>query len=251
MEEVSTVTTTPVNVPTVSTKQKESVEVSGFLAIPKNLDELFRFCNAIQKSKMVPERFKTPEEVMGAVMFAAEHFPKTPMTAIRQIAMVKGTPTMFGDLPLAKVRASGQLESIIESFFDKDGNIISESTQGFLDKLFGAICTVKRKGEDPISKSFTLDMKDQAGLGKSYKGEPTVWDKYPYHMLKYRARGSALKDVFADVLSGIAQGGYDIDTIDVGEVEVSKPIDKAAQLNEKLNSPTSMGLLPPLEENPK
>lgn len=240
-EEIKTVTE---EIPkAVVAKTREPVSAKGFLALPKTLDEMYRVCTALVKSGMIPNRFKTPEEVMGAMMYAAEHFPNNPITAMRQIANIEGTPTMFGDLPLSKVRSSGLLEFIDETYFDKEGNSIEDWQVDFMKKLYGAKCSVKRKGEDKVlSRSFTMDMKAQAGLGKTKSGNPTAWDKYPHVMLKYRARGSALKDKFADVLVGIAQGGYDVDPIDVTESGVElglNGIDKAAALNEKFKNPPS------------
>ena len=83
---------------------------------------------------------------------------------------------------LALVRGSGLLEYIKEEPTDA-----------------GCTCTVKRRGEDEVCRSFSMEDAKRAGLA----GKQGPWAQYPKRMLQMRARSWALRDVFPDVLKGV------------------------------------------------
>ena len=83
---------------------------------------------------------------------------------------------------LAIVRGSGLLEFIREEPTDE-----------------GCTCTIKRKGEEPVARTFTMADAQKAGLAN--KQGP--WTQYPKRMMQMRARAYALRDVFPDVLRGV------------------------------------------------
>jgi hypothetical protein len=93
-----------------------------------------------------------------------------------------GRPALWGDAVIALVRGSGLLDSIHE-----------EITADV------ATCTVKRRGEPPASRSFSVEDAKRAGL----YGKQGPWQQYPKRMLQMRARAWALRDVFPDVLRGV------------------------------------------------
>lgn len=185
-----------------------NVDDSGVLK-PRNIEEAFRLAKAYVMSGILPERYKTAESVLTAMQFALELGLK-PLTAMRQIAVVKGTPCLFGDLPLSLCYSSGKLESIKEKWLDKNGLEIALANKNLNAPVFAAICTVKRKGDsEPLEAFFTMDDAVVAGLSNS----PT-WKAYPKRMLRYRARSQALKDKFPDCLNGIAIAEYDQNTVE-------------------------------------
>ena len=83
---------------------------------------------------------------------------------------------------LAIVRGSGLLEFIREEPTDES-----------------CTCTIKRKGEEPVTRTFTMADAQKAGLAN--KQGP--WTQYPKRMMQMRARAYALRDVFPDVLRGV------------------------------------------------
>lgn len=171
---------------------------------PRNIEEAFRLAEAYVQSGILPERYKTAASVLTAMQFALELGLK-PLTALRQIAVVNGTPCLFGDLPLSICYASGKLQSIKEVYVDKNLKEICLANQNIGEQVFGALCLVKRQGvADIVESYFTMTEANQAGL----LGSPT-WKKYPKRMLRYRARAQALKDLFADYLNGSAIAEYD------------------------------------------
>ena len=202
----------------------------GLLA-PRNIDEAYRLATAYVKSGFLPARFTSPEMVLTAMQYALELGLK-PLTALRQIAVVKGTPTAFGDLPLALCYQSGLIEYIREFNIDKEGKEISFEGKNLTAEVFGGVCLVKRKGDDHLTTGlFTLD---DARIAKLYPSNSadSAWSKYTKIMLKYRARSQALKLKFPDVLNGIAIGEYDFnETLET--ITVDKPQKKT--LDEVLN----------------
>lgn len=186
------------------------------LLVPRNIEEAFRLAKAYSISGVLPDRYANkPEMILTASQMALELGLK-PLTGLTKIAVVKGTPTVFGDLPLAMVQSSGLCEYIKEGYINKDGKEISLKNGNLGDEAIGAYCIVKRKGDsEPRETSFTLAEARLADL----MGNPT-WKKYPKIMLKYRARAQALKDKFPDALNGIAIGEYDHNVMEAEVVEV-------------------------------
>jgi hypothetical protein len=85
-----------------------------------------------------------------------------------------------------------------------------------------ATCIVKRAGRTPVTETFSWLDAEKAGLTK--KDGP--WQTNPKRMLKMRARGFALRDMFADRLQGIvsAEEAEDyVPTKHMGELQTSEP----------------------------
>jgi len=132
-----------------------------------SLEDAFRFAKAIVSSGFAPRGMEKPESVLVALQWGAE-LGLTPM--------------------LALVRSSGQLESYSEEEVGERGK-----------DSFGYKITAKRRGFDPQSETFTTSDAKTAKLW----GKAGPWTDYPARMLKFRARGFLLRDVFGDVLKGL------------------------------------------------
>lgn len=146
----------------------------------RSLDELARLSMMIQRSRMAPKGFETPEAIAVAIQAGAE-LGLGPMKALQSIALINGRPCLWGDAPLALCQAHPLFESIAE---DISGD--------------SATCTVKRKGMPPVVRTFGVNMAKRAGLW----GKSGPWSQYPERMLQMRARSWALRDAFADALAG-------------------------------------------------
>lgn len=152
-----------------------------------SLEDAFRFAKAIVSSGFAPKGMDKPESVLVALQWGAE-LGLTPMAALSNIAVVNGRPSLFGDAALALIRSSGQLEQYTEQEVGKRGQ-----------DDFGFKITAKRKGFDPKSETFTVADAKTAKLW----GKAGPWTDYPERMLKFRARGFLLRDMFGDVLKGL------------------------------------------------
>lgn len=209
--EVSSVSTSQ-----TGTKSEIQAEESGVL-VGSSFTEQYRLARAYSASGLMPATLNTPEKVLVALQLCHE-LGLRPMTSMSKIAVINGSPALFGDLPLALVMKSGLLENIEET--------IEMDTQG-KDPIV-ATCAVKRKGIDiPIIRSFSQEDAKRADLwGKR------VWKPFPKRMMQMRARSHALKDGFADVLMGIQLVEYDANILI--DSETTQPINtRSSSLNEK------------------
>lgn len=183
-------------------QQRTAVTVGDRGLRIQSLDELARVAAMVKSSGFAPKDFDTPEKVGTAILYAME-LGLNPITALGQIAVVNGRPTLWGQAPLALVRASGLLRSCAEFFVDSAGNRINAAGMAAALKKGDliAVCRVHRLGEDePTEASFSVLDAQRAGLW----GKQGPWAQYPTDMLGYKARARALRGTFADVLRGVA-----------------------------------------------
>jgi hypothetical protein len=214
--------------------KKPEIAVVGGMLNPTTIDEAFRVANALAVSGILPTRFKTPESVFAAMQFAAELGLK-PITAMRQIAVIQGTPCIYGDLPLAVCMSSGLIEWIKEWNFDKDGKEISAKSGNLTAEAFGSVTQIKRRGDsEVIERSYTIKEAESAGLFKN-----PVWKSFGKRMLTYRARSQALKDKFPDALNGTAIAEYDFnmspDAQGIYEIDAPEASSPAKELQTRFN----------------
>lgn len=149
---------------------------------PQSLSEVMEYAKMISKSEMMPKDYRNkPENIVVAIQWGYE-VGLNPIQAMRNISIINGRPSIWGDAAIALVRASGLLEYCNESI---ENGV--------------AICAVKRKGEPEQVRTFSELEAKRAGL----LNKQGPWSQYPQRMLQMRARGFALRDVFADVLNGV------------------------------------------------
>lgn len=189
---------------------------------PTSLQEAMQIAELLAGSDIVPKDYqRKPGNILVAMQWGAE-IGLQPLQAMQNIAVINGRPSIWGDAMLALVRGSGLLDFIKEE--------ISEDDQK-------ATVTVKRKNEEPVASVFTMEDAKKAGL----LGKQGPWTQYPKRMLKLRARSYALRDVFPDVLKGMAIAEEEKDKeIDItptaNVVTETKPNTGAASLKDKLKS---------------
>jgi len=152
-----------------------------------SMEDAFRFANAVSMSGFAPRGMEKPEAILVAIQLGAE-LGLTPMSALRNIAVINGRPAIYGDAALSLVRSSGLLEIFREEEVGEPGK-----------DTFGVKVTAKRKGFDESSETFTVG---DAKLSKLW-GKAGPWTEHPKRMLKFRARGFILRDLFGDVLQGL------------------------------------------------
>lgn len=179
---------------------------SGFSLAPQSLDEALRFADILSKSSIVPKDYQgNSGNILVAIQWGAE-IGLPPLQAMQNIAVINGRPAIWGDAVIALVKGSGLMERIQE-------DIAADQ----------ATCTVKRRGEAEVSRTFTMEDAKRAGLA----GKQGPWTQYPKRMLQMRARAWALRDVFPDVLRGVHVGeeAQDLpsEPKNMGPVEEVKP----------------------------
>lgn len=180
-----------------------TTQAPAFDLTPKDFNQALQLADYLADSTMVPKDFiGKPGNCLIAVQWGLEVGLK-PLQALQNIAVINGRPSLWGDAMVALVRSSPLCEYIKES---DDGKT--------------ATCKVKRRGQDEEFRTFSMDDAKSAGL----LGKAGPWTQYPKRMRQMRARGFALRDVFSDVLKGMAMAEELMDfPKDMGTAEVVSP----------------------------
>jgi hypothetical protein len=190
---------------------------------PNSFGELMQFAELISKSDLAGKDYKgKPGNCIVAIQLGAS-VGLSPLQALQGIAVINGKPSLYGDALLAVVRASPECEDVVERM---EAGI--------------AMCTVKRRGCQPVSRSFGEMEARKAGLW----GKQGPWTQYPQRMLQMRARAFACRDAFADVLMGL-QSAEEVQDYDVKATIVDKAPTAALPA---ANKPASVP--PPAAEEP-
>ena len=157
---------------------------SGMLT-PTNMTEALEYAKMLSSSSMVPVNFKNkPADVLVAVQWGYE-VGLPPMSALQNIAVINGKPSIYGDAALALITSHKQYA-------------------GHKEWLEGdtAYCVIKRKvGDEVVETKQSFSEKD-AKKARLW-GKQGPWSQYPERMLQMRARGFAMRDSFPDALKGV------------------------------------------------
>lgn len=220
----------------VQKAKQTTIEISddGFMKAT-TIEGQFRIAKALFDSKMVPKSYESPSQVLAGMQFAIELGLK-PFSGLRNIAIINGSPSIWGELPLALARKTGKLEWMREFLIDKDYSRICYENKNISSKPWAGICQLKRLGEEFVYEAVftTEEAKDAGLLDKKF----TPWHTYPKIMLMRRARSIVLKQSFADALQGVSIAEHDYNYIpNDGEVvnmthKGDRKIDTAKILNE-------------------
>ena len=193
-------------------------QVSTFGLTPSNLQEAMELAKLMSNSDLVPKDYKrNPGNCLIAMQMGAE-IGLPPMQALQNIAVINGRPAVWGDAALAVIQSKRDFVNISE---DID------------EKTMTAVCTITRKGREPVTRDFSKKDAEMAGLWS--KQGP--WKQYPKRMLQMRARGFAIRDSYADALKGLCIAEDIQDVKDMGDAEVVTEKSAASVLSKKLASP--------------
>lgn len=207
--------------------KKEVVEVKQVHALvetdergvvaPKTLEDAYRYAKYVFQSKLAPSSLDSVEKVLVAMQTASE-LGLQPLSSLKSMYVINGTVSLFGDLPLALVRRSGLLEKIQETQYDVNGLLMNSENKNLDAECSFARCVVKRKGEQEEIREFSWNEAVKSGLTKDKWGDKKTYLNFRKRMLQMRSRSWALKDIFPDVLLGVAIFEYDNFKEDVREV---------------------------------
>jgi hypothetical protein len=183
------------------------VTESGLLEA-QDIDGKYKLAEVLFKSGMIPKSYENPMQVMVAMQFAQE-LGLMPFHGIRNIAMINGNPSIWGELPLALAIKTGKLQSIEEFIFDKDYNKICFDNKNLNAEVYGAVTRIVHKEIGSFESTFTIDDAEKAGL----LNRSPVWKSYRKIMLQRRARSFALKALFPEAIAGLPIAEYDFNYI--------------------------------------
>jgi hypothetical protein len=173
-----------------------------------NIEEIYRAAQAFSKTSFVPPCYRgKPDDAFAALTLGME-VGLPPMRSLQSIAVVNGTPCIYGDAQLALVKASGHLIHFKEYY---------EGTEGQDD--FCAVCELQREGDGDITtEKFSIKDAKNAKLW----GKTGTWQTHPKRMLRYKARAFALRDKFADILLGLTHSVEEMQGEGLKDVTPSK-----------------------------
>lgn len=182
----------------------------GFDLSPQNFEQALTFSTYLAESDMVPKDFKgKPGNCLIAMQWGAELGLK-PLQSLQNLAVINGRPALWGDAVIALVLSSPVCDYVNE---EDDGET--------------ATCRVKRKGGQEQVRTFSMEDAKRAGLA----GKQGPWVQYPKRMRQMRARAFALRDVFPDVLRGMAVAEELQDMAVAGQAPGTKDMGAAEVVN--------------------
>lgn len=155
---------------------------------------------SIAKTSFVPDHFSgKPHEVTAAIL-AGKELGLEPMSALRSITVIKGTPAMTANAMRGLVQSRGH-EVWVES---------ESSTR--------AVVKARRAGSDREHTSeWTIDRAKGMNLA-----DRDNWRKQPQAMLVARATSEVCRRVAADALIGMPYSAEELADVD-GDAEELKP----------------------------
>lgn len=177
----------------IQTQNKSQIAIGNYQGsrsiLLNSLSEIHSFATMVCKTDLVPKNYRgKPEDATVAIIYGME-IGLPPMASLQNVAVVNGSPTVWGDGQLSLVQASGKYEnhkSWFEGEYPKDD--------------FKACFEVKRLGaKDVVKWEYSIADARKAGLW----GKVGSWQTSDKKMLHNRARAFALREAFADVLKGI------------------------------------------------
>lgn len=185
------------------TKEMLAMETGGELrpVVPRTLEEAFRYAQLIVKAGLAPASYEMvgvdgqkvpdPQKVVIGILQSLE-LGVAPMTGLRGIAIINGRPSIWGDLAIGLIQSKNLIQRVEQTY---------TGTEDADD--YTAHYTAWRRGqESPYEGHFSVKDAKRAKLWLNPRRPP--WIDYPKRMLMMRARAFALRDGFADALSGLA-----------------------------------------------
>jgi len=167
-----------------------SNEISTRALLPQNLDEALRYADMYSKSGMIPKEYQgKPANVLVAISWGFE-VGVSPLSALRSISLINGKPAIWGDALLGICQNHPQWIGI------------DETSEGEGEE-YTAVCVVQRQRKNGEVGKTTVTFSHADAKRANLLGKSGPWQQYPTRMMRYRARGFALRDSFADAIGGI------------------------------------------------
>lgn len=153
------------------------------------LTEIHSFATMVCKTELAPKAYRgKPEDATIAIIYGME-IGLPPLASLQNIAVVNGSPAVYGDGQISLVQASGKYEYHKSSYRGE-----------FPNDDFTAIFEVKRIGvKESVVKEYSIADAKRAGLWN----KAGTWTTNPKLMLLYKPKSYALREAFADILKGM------------------------------------------------
>jgi hypothetical protein len=140
------------------------------------------YAKTIANTDFVPRSMRGNVAAISATILYGDEVGLGPMVSLAKIRVIDGTPTLYAEAQRALVLAAGH------ELWPEEKTATRVTYAG------------RRRGSDQIARvTWTLDDARRAGLAGR-----EAWRKYPRQMLTARASAELCRDLFADVIGGLA-----------------------------------------------
>ena len=159
-----------------------------------DINQLREAAGWMAKTDLVPQAYRNkPDNCVVCWCYGAER-GLTPLNALNSIAVVNGTPTVYGTAVTALVTSHPNFAGMTEANnFDE----IDDAKDAV------ATCTMHRRMAGGKVESFTKSFSYADAIRAGLTGKDN-WKGYPKMMLENRARNWCARVAFADALRGMA-----------------------------------------------
>lgn len=174
--------------------------------------EAHKVASALAKTSFIPKAYQGKPAEVTACILAGQELGLDPMTSLRSIVVIQGTPAVTAVALRALVQAQGH-----EVWLEESTNVL-------------AVACGKRKGSEQIHRSiWSIDRAKQLGLtGKDN------WQKQPTAMLVARATSEVARLVAADAILGLA---YSIEELSDQDTETKAKKARRATVPVQVDAP--------------
>jgi hypothetical protein len=180
-------------------------------AMARHYNDLWQLAKLTSNTEMVPKALRGRPDAALAVMVYGHELGLQPMTALREVFIIDGTPSCSAKLMRALILKAGH-------------RLTWKTVTDAKVVIYGERCD----GRAAAEVSWTLEGSKQAGLANK-----DVWKKYPRAMLAARATSELARLIFPDVtigytpeeLGGATEHFGDYDAIDVEADDVPPYVD--------------------------
>lgn len=206
---------------------------------PTNASELVRTIAQIAKGGGFPVRFENLEQQLAAYNLAHSLMGTRWQMAIAHIAIIKGTMSIYGELPGALAEQTKEVAEKDVFCIDSDYKKICLENRNITAKPWAGVCLIQRKGRSLKEFTYTIDEAIHAGQYPAKRRDGSInndspWMKFIKVMLMRKAMALAIKMEFADALLGTPIAEYEYDQApDLRDVSSKSEtaVDPAKELN--------------------
>lgn len=212
---------------------------------PLDAIELDRMLRALYDGGGLPKRFDTREKRIAAYSLARSIMGDQWQLALNNIAELKGSMMIYGELPRAIVERTKEVGEFKVYVIDREYREINILNKNLDQEPFAGVCEVMRKGREKKVYSYSIDEAKKAGQYPAMKyskekgtqviNEDSPWMKFTKIMLMRKAQALGVKFEFPDALLGAAIAEYEEDSAPdlTGFKDVTPSKDLATDLNKK------------------
>ncbi len=181
--------------------------------VPTTIEEAFRLAQWIVGAGLAPDSYSIggtgadrdqpdPQKIVIGILKSME-VGLAPITGLGTIAIVRKRPVIWGDGAVALVQQQGLVERVEQFYEGEEKRDAKEIAPTDFGDNFAAVFRIWRRGHaNPYEGRFSVRDAKRAHLWLNAKRPP--WIEYPKRMLLARARAYALREGFADALSGLS-----------------------------------------------